>query len=108
MVKIAGIVTIGVAFLGLLVFALIWFDRRAKQQESERQHRMATKRQEDEFTLKLFDKILEDRQLEVERLALEATQKDREIERLMKKNERMKIIMAKANLKEAEEEVLTA
>jgi hypothetical protein len=69
---------------------------------------MATKRQDDEFTLKLFDKILEDRQLEVERLALEATQKDREIERLMKKNERMKIIMAKANLKEAEEEVLTA
>jgi hypothetical protein len=108
MVNISGIVIIGVAFILLLVFVLILFDWLAKQQEAERQHRMATKRQEDEFTLKLFDKILEDRQLEVERLALEATQKDREIERLMKKNERMKIIMAKANLKEAEEEVLTA
>lgn len=97
-VKIAGIVTIGVAFLGLLVFALIWFDRRAKQQNEERKQRLIEKDHADNFTLNLFNMILEDDQLRTEQLVLSNAKKDETIEKLNKKIKAMHDIAEKCKL----------
>ena len=96
-IKIAGIITLGIAFIGLLLFVLIWFDRKWKQQEADRKQRLEEKAQNDKFTLELFDKILRDQSLDVMRLVDEN-------EELRRKIKRMEDTAAKCKLKNLKEE----
>lgn len=97
-IKITGIIMIGVAFIGLLAFALIYFDRKWRQQEADRKQRLVEKDHTDNFTLNLFNMILEDDQLRTEQLMLSNTKKDETIEALNRRIQKMKDIASKCNL----------
>lgn len=88
-IKIAGIITLGITFLGLLAFALMWFDRKYKQQNEERRQRFEEKKQNDDFTLELFGKILMDQDDKVAALRSDVKLRDDVIADLHKQIERM-------------------
>ena len=97
-IKIVGIIVIGLAFIGSLAFALIYFDRKWKQQQEDRKQRLVEKDHNDNFTLSLFNLILEDDQLRAEQLITANAQKDETIEKLNKKIKKMQDIASKCNL----------
>lgn len=100
-IKIAGIITLGLAFLGFLAFSLLWFDRKYKQQNEERRQRFEEKKQNDDFTLELFGKILMDQDDKVAALRSDVKLRDDVIADLHKQIERMNKNAEKLNLKEA-------
>lgn len=97
-IKITGIIMLGLAFVGLLVFALIYFDRKWKQQQEDRKQRLVEKDHADNFTMNLFNMILEDDQLRNEQLVMMNTKKDETIEKLNKKIKAMQDIANKCKL----------
>lgn len=100
-IRIAGIITLGLVALGLLAFTLLWFDRKYKQQNEERKQRLAEKKQNDDFTLELFGKILLDQDDKVAALRSDVKLRDDVIADLHKQIERMNKNAEKLNLKEA-------
>lgn len=100
-IKIAGIVTLGLVALGILAFSLLWFDRKYKQQNEERKQRLEEKKQNDDFTLALFNKILLDQDDKVAALRSDVKLRDNVIVELQKQIERMNKNAEKLNLKEA-------
>ena len=99
-VKIAGIISITVAFIGLLVFTLIWFDRKAKQQETERKQRLLEKSQTDEFVIALFEQLNTDTDELNNRLFDKVAERDEQISALQREIQNMKDIAAKCGLKD--------
>ena len=73
-VKIAGIITLGIVALGLFAYLWLRADQKEKQRDADRKHRLAEKTQIDNFTLELFDKILKDKTLDIERYVVENNQ----------------------------------
>ena len=96
--KIVGIITLGLVGIAGLAFILILLNRKDKQQEAERKNRLEAKTQNDKFTLELFDKILEDNRLDVQRLCEENEALKRKLKRLEDTAAKCKI----NNLKEEE------
>lgn len=97
-IRIAGIITLGIVFLGFLAYCIFRADQRAKQDLEDRKQRLVEKDHADNFTLNLFNMILEDDQLRNEQLVMMNTKKDETIEKLNKKIKAMQDIASKCNL----------
>jgi FtsZ-interacting cell division protein ZipA len=97
-IRIAGIITLGIVALGALVFAWFWMDRKAKQDLEDRKQRLVEKDHADNFTLNLFNMILEDDQLRNEQLVATNARKDETIEALNRKIQKMRDIANKCKL----------
>ena len=97
-IRIAGIITLGIAFLGFLVYSFLREDQHAKQSLEDRKQRLVEKDHADNFTLNLFNMILEDDQFRNEQLVETNARKDETIERLNKKIKKMQDIANKCKL----------
>ena len=100
-IKIVGIITLGVCCLGALVYLYLRADQREKQEDAARKHRLEVKKQNDAFTLGLFDKILRDQDDLVEALRGELRIKDDALAEQQRKIDLMNKNAEKLNLKEA-------
>jgi hypothetical protein len=97
-IKIAGIITLGIVCLGFLVYSFLRADQHAKQDLEDRKQRLVEKDHADNFTLNLFNMILEDDQLRNEQLVATNARKDETIEALNRKIQKMRDIANKCKL----------
>lgn len=99
-VKIAGIIVLGLSFIGLLVF-IGW--RLCKQTEidnAQREHRLKERAQTDDFVIRLFEQINTDADELNNRLLENIAKKDEQILKLQQQIYLMKDIAASCGLKD--------
>lgn len=100
-IRIAGMILLFLSVAGFFWWMGWRADEQAKQEERARKQRFEEKKQNDDFTLELFGKILLDQDDKVAALRSDVKLRDDVIADLHKQIERMNKNAEKLNLKEA-------
>ncbi len=99
-IKIAGIITLGICFIGLLIWSAWTLKRRHEQEENIRRIQRAAREADNTFIIRLFQVIGEDQSTYIDQLHDTINAKDLEIAELQTKLNNLMDTAAKCHIKD--------